>query len=193
MASKQFRSILLLGPPGVGKGTQGKVLGELPGFSFVSMGDVLRSVERESELGKQIYSFLDHGNLAPAKLVIDALGRHMESIDSELSDSFERFWILDGVPRNAEQAGLLSGQVDVQKVLHLECDSDTVLVGRLRRRGYTSNRPDDQDEKIMRHRLELYREQTEPLLKTFSKEKVAHIDGSATPIMVLRQIVDSLA
>jgi adenylate kinase len=168
--------IIFLGAPGAGKGTQAKVLADSQGIPHISTGDILRSaVANQTPLGVQAKSYMDAGDLVPDKLVIDLIRERLQESDAQTG------WILDGFPRNVEQAGFLDcllgemGQ-DCDHTINLDVPDD-VVVSRLVQRGVESGRSDDNEETI-RRRLEVYREKTEPLINYYTEQgKLTTVNG----------------
>ncbi len=150
--------LIFLGPPGAGKGTQAKLLADLAQIPHVSTGDILReAVSQQTELGKKAQSYMLQGELVPDQLVIGLIRERLNFPDAKPG------WILDGFPRNVTQAHFLD---ELLLEINQKCDSvvnlevpDDVLVIRMLSRG----RKDDTEETI-RRRLEVYREQTAPLI-----------------------------
>jgi adenylate kinase len=164
--------LIFVGPPGAGKGTQSKFLADSHHIPHISTGDILReSVAAKTSLGVQAQGFMDRGELVPDQLVIDLIRERLGKPDAE------KGWILDGFPRNVAQAEFLD--VLLQEV-HQNCDRvvnfdvpDEVLVVRMLSRG----RKDDNEETI-RRRLEVYREQTAPLIDYYeSQQKLVTVNG----------------
>jgi adenylate kinase len=157
--------LLLIGPPGAGKGTQAVHLAEAYGVPAISTGDIFRSnVKNETELGKQAKAFMDAGDNVPDSLTNALIRDRLAEADAEHG------FLLDGYPRTTDQVReldeFLSGHgqgLDV--VIELVADPD-VVVERLRKRALEQGRSDD-DEAVVRHRLEVYREQTEPLIDVY--------------------------
>ncbi len=154
--------LIFLGVPGAGKGTQAALLAESQGIPHISTGDILRAaVKNQTPLGVQAKGFMDAGNLVPDSLVIDLIRERLQEPDAL------KGWILDGFPRNVPQAGFLE---QLLQEINQSCDrtvnldvADEVVVKRLVERGLASGRSDDTEDTI-RHRLQVYREQTEPLI-----------------------------
>jgi len=178
--------IVFIGPPGAGKGTQCKRLAEHFGISHLSTGDMLRSVRKQSSLGKLIASYIDAGRLAPDSLVMRIINRRLEHADCENGCLF------DGFPRTLVQARLLdehlsSANQKLCVVLSLEADTNE-LVGRLLKRAQFENRIDDTAETIQR-RLVVFQEQTAPVLQYYAAQGlVEKIDAMREPEDVFGQI-----
>jgi len=178
--------IVFIGPPGAGKGTQCKRLAEHFGISHLSTGDMLRSVRKQSSLGKLIASYIDAGRLAPDNLVMRIINRRLKNADCENGCLF------DGFPRTLVQARLLDehlSRVDQKLciVLSLEANTDE-LVGRLLKRAEVENRVDDTAETIER-RLMVFNDQTAPVLQYYAAQGlVEKIDAMGEPEDVFSQI-----
>ncbi len=155
--------LLFLGPPGAGKGTQADLLCQDQGLLHLSTGDLLRAeVEASTDLGKKAAALMDKGELVSDELVLSI-------VEKRLLENKSNGWLLDGFPRNLSQAvelKLLLQRINqpIEAVLLLELN-DEVLMERLLSRG----RKDD-NEKVIRHRLEVYREKTAPLIDFYRKE-----------------------
>jgi adenylate kinase len=169
--------LIFLGAPGAGKGTQAKMLAEVKSMAHISTGDILRSaVANQTPLGVKAKEFMDAGELVPDSLVIDLIRERLQEPDAATG------WILDGFPRNVAQAGFLDElltEMD-QSVAHaVNLDvPDEVVIDRLVKRGEAEGRSDD-NEATIRRRLQVYREQTAPLIAYYeAQDKLATIDGN---------------
>ncbi|MGH3900573.1 MAG: adenylate kinase [Pseudonocardiaceae bacterium] len=154
--------ILIVGPPGAGKGTQAAVLSAELGVPHISTGELFRAhVENKTKLGKQVKKYLDSGALVPDELTNEMVGERLTEVDCRAG------FLLDGFPRTVSQAGVLAGllrDLDCELDTVLEFDvSEDVVVQRLLARGR-----DDDIEGVIRHRQQVYREQTAPLLDFYS-------------------------
>ena len=157
--------LLFLGPPGAGKGTQAARLCAANSMKHLSTGDLLRSeVAAGSELGKEAEAVMNRGELVSDALVLAIVESQMKGLTSD-------GWLLDGFPRTVPQAEALEPlltelQQPIQAVVLLELD-DAVLIERLLSRG----RADD-NEAVIRNRLEVYREKTAPLIRFYSDKEL---------------------
>jgi adenylate kinase len=165
--------LIFLGPPGAGKGTQAKVLSDSCQVPHISTGDILRAaVKAKTELGLKAEGYMSAGELVPDDLILDLIRERLNQEDTANG------WLLDGFPRNVEQAEFLSELLDeieqtCEFVINLEVPDD-MLVARMLSRG----RADDKEE-VIRNRLDVYREQTEPLIAFYrERQMLRSVDGS---------------
>jgi len=212
-------NLVLLGPPGSGKGTQGERLQEDLELPYYATGDILRAAVREgTELGRAAKDYMDRGDLVPDEVIVGMIGERIDS--SEAADGF----ILDGFPRTAPQAEALAAKLGelgrkLTAVLLIDV-SDEEVVRRLggRRTCVESghvfhvefNPPkqegvcdvdgseliirDDDKPEVIRHRLEQYHEKTAPLIEHYdSQSLLRQIDGSLAPDAVADEIQRTLA
>ncbi|MCA9116725.1 MAG: nucleoside monophosphate kinase [Planctomycetaceae bacterium] len=193
MAHKRYRSILLFGAPGVGKGTQGRVLGAIPGFFHLACGDVFRSLDISSQEGRETREYISRGELVPDDLTIRIWRK---GLDGYLGMSQYKPWedllVLDGIPRNLRQAQILEDHLEVLQVVYLICKDEDAMVHRIQRRAIRENRADDGSEGVIRHRFDVYREETEPVLAHYDESIVSRVDAFGSPAEVLRSVLDVL-
>ncbi len=163
-------NIVLFGPPGAGKGTQSKLLIEKYGLIHLSTGDLLRDeIARSTELGKRAKAIMDKGDLVSDEIVIGM-------IESKLSaNSKANGFIFDGFPRTNAQAQALDNlltthNTSISLMLALEVNN-AELTKRLLERGKESGRPDDQNEDIIRNRINEYNNKTAPIKQHYSQQK----------------------
>jgi len=113
---KIFRSILLFGPPGVGKGTQGAILGSVPGFFHLSVGDVFRSIDIGSEDGIEVYRYSSKGQLVPDELTVKIWKKALHAyVALSRYKPREDILVLDGIPRNVAQTELVKDHLDIRQ------------------------------------------------------------------------------
>lgn len=194
--SKQtkYRTVLLFGAPGSGKGTQGKILGTIPGLFHFACGDAFRNLRITDPLGRLFVEYSSKGELVPDGPTIDLWRRNIEA--STINHTFDPksdTLVLDGIPRNVPQARILRDTLEVKAVFHLTCQDMTKMVERLQRRALRENRLDDANLDIIQQRLETYNRETKPVLDFYGPKVVHTIDSSQTPLNVLRNILDILA
>lgn len=188
--SQRYKTALLFGPPGAGKGTQGKILGAIPGFFHLACGDVFRSIDINSELGKAFYEYSSRGELVPDDLTIRMWreNMHAQSVLS-LYKPKDDLLILDGIPRNVGQAEALDKYIDVLCIVHLVCSNIEDMVHRMRRRALKENRLDDADEKVIRRRFQVYEKETAPVLAHYDKSIIHNVDAGGSPARVLTNVL----
>lgn len=192
--SKRYRSALLLGAPGAGKGTQGKALGTIPGLLHLSSGDMFRGLDPNSELGTLFREISSRGELVPDDLTIRLWKQHVEGLVAcgKYRPATDLL-LLDGIPRNVNQARLLGAHIDVLQVIHLNCKDENAVVARLKKRALKEGRSDDGKEDVIRRRLEVYRQETQPLLDHYGKALVADVEAIGLPVEVLEGVLSGLA
>jgi adenylate kinase len=164
--------LIFLGPPGAGKGTQAQILAEHLHIPHISTGEILRQAMKEqTPLGIKAQSYVNSGELVPDQLVQDLVAERLDQQDAKSG------WILDGFPRKVTQAAFLeellqkTGQGG-ERVVNLDAP-DAVVVARLLDRG----RKDDSEE-VIRRRLEVYRNETAPLIDYYrDRHKLLTVNG----------------
>jgi adenylate kinase len=174
-----YRTILLFGPPGSGKGTQGKILNAMPLFFHCACGDVFRSLDPKSEMGIEFAKYSKTGSLVPDELTVRLWRTAIEAMAaSGQYQPVSQYLLLDGIPRTVEQAKLMAEDIDVRAAINLFCNDVGQIVARLSKRALLENRPDDTDIEIIRHRIDVYDEQTEPLLNYYTRGKIYRINAT---------------
>jgi adenylate kinase len=189
----RYKSILLFGAPGSGKGTQGRILAAIPGFFHSATGDIFRSLDLRSEMGRTFWEYASKGRLVPDELTVKLWQQHVKGM--EMINQFHpesEFLVLDGIPRNVRQAELLDEVIEVVKIVYLQCADLSKMVERLRRRALKENRFDDANDAVIRHRLEIYERDTRPVLDFYKRDKVVDVDAMNSQIRVLSDIVKVL-
>ena len=189
----RYPSILLFGSPGVGKGTQGQILGSVPGFFHLATGDMFRSLDKESEIGMEFTRYSSQGLLVPDSLTVRLWRQHVEQlIRRELYDPSKDVLLLDGIPRSEPQAEAMRDHIDPFMVIHLVCENLDEMVGRMKKRASEQGRPDDANESVIRKRFEVFEEQTAPVLACYDESIVADIDALGTPAEVLQRVLNAV-
>ena len=187
---KKFKTILLFGAPGSGKGTQGKILGTIPHFFHCACGDVFRSLSATNPLARVFIDYTSRGQLVPDQPTIKLWRQFITN--SERSGRYyakNDLLVLDGIPRNLHQAEMLASTLEVRAVFYLHCTNFDFLVQRLQRRALKENRLDDANLDVIRHRLKVYEQETKPVLKFYGRSLVHRIDSNQSPTKVLRDIL----
>jgi adenylate kinase len=187
---KKYRSILLFGAPGAGKGTQGKILGVIPNFFHCACGDVFRNLRADSPLGKIFIDYSGRGQLVPDEPTIELWRQSIEN-----NTKVGRFHpdqdtlVLDGIPRNVRQAEILKDTLDVVAVFLLKSADEKKLINRIQRRAVKENRLDDANLDVIRDRLHVYEKETKPVLNFYGKKVVHQINAAQSPAKVLGDIL----
>ncbi len=184
--------LLIIGAPGAGKGTQAERLSASFGIPAISTGDIFRhNVKNETELGKQAKAFMDRGEYVPDSLTNDLVRDRLAQSDAQAG------FLLDGYPRTLDQVNelddiLASHGKSLDAVVLLTADTDEV-VRRLLGRALEQGRADDTEE-VIRRRLEVYAEQTAPLVDLYqARGLVVAIDGLGEVAEVTERILAGLA
>ena len=190
----KFKTLLLFGAPGSGKGTQGKILGSIPNFYHFACGDAFRNLRIDNDLGRIFVEYSSRGELVPDEPTVRLWN---QSIQGSLSLGHFRpetdTLVLDGIPRNPTQARMLAESLDVRALFNLTCGDFNKLVERLQRRALRENRLDDANLSVIRQRLETYENETKPVLDYYGPSLVHTIDSTQSPVNVLRDILRNIA
>ncbi len=181
-------NLILIGPPGAGKGTQAKSICEKFNLCHLSTGDMLRSeVANQTELGKKAKNAIDKGELVSNEIILEIIKKF---INQNVSDYLG--FLFDGFPRSEEQADMLIGvlneiKVDINRVILLDVDQ-SILLDRIKKRKEDEGRNDDSEE-ILKSRLDVYLKQTRPLIEYYSNLNLLEkVDGTMEIIQVNQQI-----
>lgn len=190
----KYRTILLLGAPGAGKGTQGRILGSIPQFFHCACGDVFRSLRPDNELGRLFMEYSSQGKLVPDDATVKLWHQTIEgNIASGRFKPDHDTVVLDGIPRNVPQAEMLQSSIDVRMVISLVCAEPEKLVQRLQRRATNENRLDDVKLDVIRTRLETYERETRPVLDYYGPRLICNVNALQTPVNVHRDVLNAMA
>jgi adenylate kinase len=183
-----MKRLIIMGPPGAGKGTQAVALAARIGAAHISTGDIFRAnVKEQTELGRTAQRYMDAGEYVPDEVTNEMV---RERISRDDADSF----ILDGYPRTVSQVQTLDAMLDelnrpLDAVLALVVDSEE-LIARLLKRAETSGRADDTEE-VIRHRQEVYTAETTPLLKIYGERGLLREVGGMGDVDEVARRIDS--
>lgn len=190
---QRYNAILLFGPPGSGKGTQGKALGSLPGFFHCSCGDVFRSMDMSTDLGRAFLEYSSKGQLVPDEITIQLwLDRIMTCVETGGFRPETDHLVLDGIPRNPKQASLMDTMVAVQHVFHLTGVPDDQIALRLKKRALKDNRLDDASDEVVRRRLEIYEAESAALLGYYPAHQITPVDALQPAHVILKDILTTV-
>ena len=188
-----YRSVLLFGAPGVGKGTQGELLGRVPGFVHMASGDIFRALDAGSELGKKFHEYSSQGLLVPDEVTIEVWRDHVhERVAQGTYRPDAELLVLDGIPRNIAQCRALDAHVEVLKVVHLHAPDIDEMVQRLKKRAAKQGRTDDADETVIRRRFDVYNDKTSPVLKYYDADLLSEIPAVGLPAEVLLRVLETI-
>ena len=185
----RYRTILLFGAPGSGKGTQGRILGTIPGFYHSATGDIFRTLDLKSEMGRKFAEYAGRGELVPDEFTIRLWKQYIKGV--ELINQFHpetEILVLDGLPRNVTQARLLQDTIDVVAIIYLRAER-AKMVERLRRRALKENRFDDASDAVINKRMEVFGRETRPALDLYPPDIIHRIDATMSQIRVLSEII----
>lgn len=183
--------LLIVGPPGAGKGTQAARLSEHFGIPTISTGDIFRfNIANETELGVKVKAIVDSGDYVPDELTNALVADRLTEDDALVG------FLLDGYPRTPDQVDFLDAflaerEQKLDAVIRLVADTDEI-VERLRRRALEQGRTDDTEDAI-RHRQEVYRRETEPLMAAFGDRGIlVEVDGFGAVDEITERIITAL-
>ena len=184
--------LLLVGPPGAGKGTQAAILAETYGIPAISTGDIFRSnVVNGTPLGLQVKAIMEAGEYVPDDLTNEIVAARLAETDARAG------FLLDGYPRTIDQVNELDRILSkdnsaLDAVVLLEAETDEV-VARLLKRAIEQGRIDDTEE-VIRHRMDVYTEQTSPIIAVYdNRQLVVRVNALGPVDEVTARIVDALA
>ena len=180
----------MFGAPGSGKGTHGKILGAIPGYTHCSCGEVFRNLSSETPLGKIFVDYSSRGQLVPDQPTIELWQRYAHGLTaSGRFNPKQDTLVLDGIPRNVHQAEMLDDFLNVTAVFYMRSGNVDNLVARLQRRALKDNRLDDANMDVIRARLKTYERETKPVLNYYGKKIVHLINTDGTPPQTFSKIL----
>ena len=187
----RYQTFLLFGAPGSGKGTQGKTLGTIPRYYHCACGDVFRSIDTRTKVGKAFLEYSSKGQLVPDEITVELWREAIDAaVDAHKFKPDIDTLVLDGIPRNVSQAKIMDEMIDVKKVFHLACPDRETLFYRLKKRALKENRLDDANEEVIKRRLDIYEKESRPVLSYYSKELITVVDAIQPPVKVLMDILE---
>lgn len=204
----KFKTFMVFGPNGIGKGTNAKAIGMLPGYLHFSTGDMFRALVARvkdgtaSELERRIDKIMKSGGLVDDETTVSLARENLESaVKKGLFDPETDYLLLDGLPRNVEQAEMIAPFIEVCGVLHIAAARE-VAVARITGRAEKEGRKDDQDAEAVGRRLDIFFENAARILAcydknfsgemTYSSEIIHYINADQRPVEVLRDVLQWL-
>ncbi|MEY2562024.1 MAG: adenylate kinase [Verrucomicrobiota bacterium] len=189
----KYHTYLLFGAPGSGKGTQGRTLGSIPRFFHCACGDVFRSIDTRTKVGRAFLDYSSKGELVPDEVTVELWKAQIDAaVNSHVFKPDIDILVLDGIPRNVGQAKIMDDLIDVQKVFHLSCPNRDALFARLKKRALKDNRLDDANEEVIKRRLATYEAESKPVLSYYGQDRITCIDATQPPAKVLLHILESV-
>lgn len=185
-------NLILFGPPGSGKGTQAKKLAKKYNILHISTGDLFRrEIGEKTELGKMAIDYINKGELVPDSVTIGMLKSALDRHGSTFGV------IYDGFPRTVDQAQALDvlleeEQDEIDLLIALKVDDEEVI-SRLLKRGQLDGRADDQSEKVIRDRLEVYKKETQPVYAYYdAMDKSITINGKGSIDEIFARLTETI-
>lgn len=192
--SSPFRSILIFGPPGSGKGTLGKFLSSAGNHFHLSSGDIFRGLSPESPAGQLYHKYAGKGLLLPDEITID-IWRHF--VDGLIATNryfpSSQLLLLDGIPRTIRQADLLLDHIIIEQIIVLTIENTEELIKRIQRRALIEKRTDDMDPNVLKTRMQIYQQDTVKILKHYPEKLVSFFKADQKPLEVLRDVLIKLS
>jgi adenylate kinase len=187
---EKYKTFLVFGAPGSGKGTLGRILGSIPRFHHQACGDVFRTLDTRTPLGQEFVRYSSKGQLVPDEFTVQLWKAQID--DEVRTHRFKPdidFLVLDGIPRTLKQAALMDQYVEVLQVFHLACPNRDEVRRRLRKRALKENRFDDASDEVIDRRIKLYETESKPMLEHYHKHVVMDVDALRSPVEVLSDVL----
>lgn len=192
--NRPYRSILLLGPPGSGKGTLGKLLSSAGNHFHLSSGDIFRGLSPESPAGKLYHSYAGKGHLLPDDVTVGIWHHFVEGlIATNRYFPHQQLLLLDGIPRTIVQAELLEKYIQIMHIIVLETQNIDELIKRMKRRALIERRADDLEDTVLETRMRVYAEDTHKLLEHYPPNLISRFKADQRPLEVLRDVLAKLS
>ena len=186
----KYKTILIFGPPGAGKGTIASMIGATGNHYHLSSGEIFRGLAPESKHGKLFYELCQKGQMMPDELTVEIWRKYTEGlINTNKFFPSQQFLMLDGIPRTLAQAILMEQYIDVIHIIVFEVENENELVRRLARRATIEKRVDDASVESVKNRIREYRVLSTQVLEHFPEEIISRFNAELTPTEVLRDVL----
>jgi adenylate kinase len=154
---------------------------------------VFRSIDTRTKVGKAFLDYSSKGQLVPDDITVELWNEAINAaVEAHKFKPDIDILVLDGIPRNVNQAKIMEEMIDVEKVFHLSCPNRETLFYRLKKRALKDNRLDDANEQVIQRRLDIYENESKPVLNYYPKECIAVVDAMQPPAKVLFEILASV-
>ncbi|MEI8328524.1 MAG: nucleoside monophosphate kinase [Chlamydiia bacterium] len=192
--NNRFRSILIFGPPGAGKGTLGKFLSTAGNHFHLSSGDIFRGLDQETRAGSLYHTYASKGHLVPDEVTVEIWRQYVSGlIATNKYFPNKQFLLLDGIPRTSKQAEIFDQYIDVAHIIVLEMGNIEGLIGRMKKRAFIEKRSDDSDENVLRTRMHIYEKDTKSVLAHYPEHLISRFNADQKPLEVLRDVLLTLS
>jgi len=191
--TEKYNTFIIFGAPGSGKGTQGAILGRIPRLFHFSCGDAFRSMDTRTEVGQEFLKYSSEGKLVPDDVTVRFWKAQIDNqVEAHVFKPDIDFIVLDGIPRNVEQAKIMEDHLNIIRLFHLSVPDRDELARRLKKRALKDNRLDDASEEVIARRVKTYEEESKALLDYYPKDIITLIDAAHPPVKVLADILKDI-
>ena len=189
-----FRSILIFGQPGAGKGTLGKFLSTAGNHFHLSSGDIFRGLDPETPTGRLYHTYASKGHLVPDEVTVEIWRQYVSGlIATNRYFPKKQFLLLDGIPRTPKQAEMFDKYIKVEHIIVLEMHNIDGLIARMKKRALIEKRADDADESVLKTRMNVYERDTKSLLAHYPETLISRFNADQKPLEVLRDVLVKLS
>lgn len=176
----KYPAIILLGAPGVGKGTQGKLLAQNKNYFHFSSGEMFRNLDAGTDLGSRVKNLIDKGNFIDDQTTINLTKETLSRYMSEKRYDYKKqLLLLDGIPRTIPQADYIEHFIDVKQIIYFSASKE-ISLKRLNNRAILENRKDDSNQSVLEKRWQEYIRETFPLLERYRSELLVTIEADCS-------------